>query len=252
LVTGGSSGIGRATALAFASRGARVVVASRSRDRALSVVRALELAGGDGYFIPADVSIESAVEAMVAETMELYGRLDVAVNCAALTDPVLAPTAELDEAEFDQMIAVTLKGVWLCMKHELKAMVAGKGGAIVNLASANGLHGTPGASHYAAAKHGVLGLTKTAALEYAERGIRINALCPGPTDTPLLRRMIAVREEDAGEDDMAETLARRTPMKRLAQPEEVASAILWLCSPDASYVTGTFLRVDGGLAAGIL
>lgn len=248
LITGGSSGIGKATALAFAHQGERVVVGSRNRRRGMEVVRQIELVDGEAFFVPCDVTRVRDVESLVEQTVDLYGSLDVAVNAAAVTDPVLARTAELSEEEFDQMLSVTLKGVWLCMRAEIPAMLESGGGAIVNIGSANGLHGMPMASHYAAAKDGVLGLTKTAALEYAREGIRVNSVCPGPTDTPLLERMVKVVEGEG--PGATEAYARRAPLGRVARPDEVAKAIVWLASDDASYVTGSRLSVDGGMSAG--
>lgn len=249
LVTGGSSGIGRATAEAFARRGDRVVIAARTRRRAMEVVRTIELGGGEAYFLPTDVSQAHQVAALIEQTMDLYGRLDCAVNAAAVTDPHFAPTADLSEEEFDLMMGVTLKGTWLSMKHEIPAMLGGGGGVIVNVSSLSGLSGSPMASHYSAAKHGIIGLTRSAALEYAPRGIRINCVLPGATDTPMLRRVFEVMSpEDPAIQE--EKQRQAIPMGRIGRPEEVARTILWLASEEGSYVTGAMLSVDGGLAAG--
>lgn len=252
LVTGGTSGIGRAVALALAEVGSRVVVAARGRRRGMAVVRAVELEGGEAYFIPTDVSRAEEVDALVEQILDLYGALHYAVNAAAVTDPVLARTAELTEEEFDEMVAVTLRGAWLCMRREIPAIVASGGGAIVNIASINGVHGTPGPAHYAAANHAVVGLSKTAAVEYGDRGIRVNCVCPGPTDTPMLRRTFEVLGKDVpgGAEAVEERYTTLTSSGRVGRPSEVARAVRWLCSSEASYVNGAVLTVDGGLAAG--
>ena len=247
LVTGGSSGIGRATALAFARGGARVVIAARGLTRGEAVVREIEDLGGTALFIPTDMSKAADITALIQRTVQNYGKVDIAVNSAGTVTGGL--TAELSEEAFDQTVAVNLRGVWLVMKYEIKQMLIQGGGTIVNISSVNGLIGTPGASAYAASKHGVTGLSKSAALEYARSGIRINTVCPGAFRTPMLEGIW--EQMSPGEPEKAEArYSERVPMGRVGRPEEVAEAIVWLCSDAASYVTGAVLTVDGGLAAG--
>lgn len=242
LVTGGSAGIGRATALACAAEGARVVVANRSVDRGTATVRSIKQAGGEAAFVQTDIALAADVEALIAATLGLYGRLDCACNSAG-TVSTAAATAEYTEAEWDRGIAVNLTGVWLCMKYELWPMLDQGGGAIVNIASAFGLVGFPGRAAYTASKHGVVGLTRAAALEYARAGIRVNAVCPGAVRTP-------VRTPLPGREAAPEApTAARPPSGRLGTPAEVAAAVVWLCSEAAALVTGQVMSVDGGLAA---
>ena len=250
LVTGGSSGLGRATALAFAREGAAVVIASRGVERGEAVQRDLVALGAEAEYVPTDVSRAEQVEALVRRTVERFGRLDCAFNNAAAIDVgVHKPTAEFSEEDFDGHVALNLKSVWLCMKHEIVQMLArGTGGAIVNTSSVNGLGGVPGDAFYAMSKAGVLGLTKSAALEYAQQGIRVNALVAGGFRTPMLEGVFARVSPD--DPAAAETgFARLTALGRIGRPEEAAEAVLWLCSEAASYVTGHSLIVDGGLTA---
>lgn len=236
LVTGGGSGIGRATALALAAAGARVVVSDVNGEGVAETVRLVEAVGGRAWGMVVDVTQGAAVEALVRGTVERYGRLDWAVNNAGVGG-VMAPTDQQSEAAWDAIMEVNLKGVWLCMKYEIRAMLEQGGGAIVNVASAAGLVGFRYAAPYAASKHGVVGLTRSAALEYARKGIRVNAVCPGFTETPMV--------EGLGET-MVEATVKAIPMRRLGTPEEIAQAIVWLCSEGASFVTGHALAVDGG------
>ncbi|MBN8618005.1 MAG: SDR family oxidoreductase [Anaerolineae bacterium] len=236
LVTGGGSGIGRATALALAAAGARVVVSDVNGEGAAETVRLVEAVGGRAWGMVVDVTQGAAVEALVRGTVERYGRLDWAVNNAGVGG-VMAPTDQQSEAAWDSIMEVNLKGVWLCMKYEIRAMLEQGGGAIVNVASAAGLVGFRYAAPYAASKHGVVGLTRSAALEYARKGIRVNAVCPGFTETPMVAGL--------GET-MVEATVKAIPMRRLGTPEEIAQAIVWLCSEGASFVTGHALAVDGG------
>lgn len=252
LVTGGTSGIGRATARAFADRGASVAIAARGEDRGRQVVDEIEQAGGEAIFVRADMAEPAEVEAMVEAVVERYGRLDAAVNNAARGHPA-ARTADLSEEEFDRTLAVNLRGVWLSMKHEIHQMLAQDpaGGAIVNTSSVNGLGGAPRGSLYSASKAGVLGLTKSAAQEYAADGIRINGLVPGPVLTPMLK---GVFEELSGGDPEAREAVEQeyhesTALGRIGRPEEAAEAAVWLCSEDASYVVGHSLIADGGFSA---
>jgi NAD(P)-dependent dehydrogenase (short-subunit alcohol dehydrogenase family) len=250
LITGGSSGLGRATALAFAREGAAVVIASRGAERGEAARRELEALGARAEFVRADVSRAAEVEALVKRTVERFGRLDCAFNNAAAIDVgAFKATAEFSEAEFDAHLALNLKSVWVCMKHEIAQMLQqGSGGAIVNTSSINGLGGVAQNALYAAAKAGVLGLTKSAAQEYAARGIRVNALVAGGFRTPMLEgafRLFSPRDPAAAEAEFA----RLVPLGRIGRPEEAADAVLWLCSDSASYVTGHSLIVDGGVTA---
>jgi NAD(P)-dependent dehydrogenase (short-subunit alcohol dehydrogenase family) len=250
LVTGGSSGIGRATALAFAGEGAAVVIAARGEERGRAVVRELEALGGEAELVVADVSQAGAVAALIERTVARFGRLDHAFNAAAAIDPGgFKRTAEIAEEEFDRHLELNLKSVWLCMKHEIAQMMRQeKKGTIVNASSINGLGGAPMAALYAAAKAGILGLTKTAAQEYAAEGIRINALVAGGFDTPMLQSVF----ERVSPQDPAAARAQfdgLVPLGRIGRPEEAAQAVLWLSSDAASYVIGHSLIVDGGLTS---
>lgn len=250
LVTGGSSGIGRAAALAFAREGARVVIASRGRERGEAVAREIEAAGGEALFVPTDVSRAADVQALVREAVGHFGRIDCAFNNAAtLETERMQATHEYSEEEWDQGMALNLKSVWLCMKHELEQMLQqGGGGAIVNTSSVNGLGGVPRSALYAAAKAGVLALTKSAALEVATQGIRINTLVAGGFRTPMLESVFS-RMSPENPAAVEESLSQMVPLQRIGRPEEAADAVLWLCSEAASYVTGLSLIVDGGLTA---
>ena len=239
LVTGSGSGIGRASALAFAREGAQVVVSDVSVAGGEETVRLIQQAAGEAVFVKADVSQSAEVEALIAKTVETYGRLDCAHNNAGIAGRT-ARVADDTEENWDQILAINLKGVWLCMKYEIPAMLQHGGGAIVNTASDAGLIGVRRTGAYVASKHGVVGLTKTAALEYAKSGIRVNAVCPGPIDTPMLQQV-------AGQ--VLEKMAAAQPNGRLGKPEEIAEAAMWLCSDAASFVTGHPMPVDGGYMA---
>ena len=244
LITGGGGGIGRATALAFAREGARVAVADAAADSAQETVRLINQAGGQAMTLTGDVTEASIVEGMVKSVVSAYGRLDCAFNNAGIAgfqvDAAGQKTADWSEAAFDRMIAVNLKGVWLCMKHELTQMVAQGGGAIVNTASIAGLIGLPTSSAYVAAKHGVVGLTKTAAIEYAADNVRVNAVCPGYIETKMTEEVMHRRGEQ---------ILAMVPYRRMGKPEEIAEMVLWLCSDRASYVSGAAYNVDGGYMA---
>lgn len=242
LVTGGGSGIGRATAVAFAHAGARVVVADVDRAGGEETVRRIIGAGGAARFVQTDVTQAAQVEALVHQTIGAYQRLDYACNNAGIAG-LDAGLADHPEAAWDHILAVNLKGVWLCMKYEIPAMLRQGGGTIVNIASVAGLVGGSGTAAYTASKYGVIGLTKAAALEWAPRGIRVNAVCPGFIRTPMLERFLGA------DPAMEGPLTALEPMGRMGTPEEVAQAVVWLCSDAASFVTGVPLPVDGGWVA---
>ena len=242
LITGAGSGIGRASALTFAREGAKVAVADKLVDGGRETVRMVEAAGGTASFIEVDVSDAASVEAMVNATVETYGRIDCAYNNAGIEGQV-APTDSYADDMFDRVIAVNLTGVWLCMKYEIPRLLEHGGGAIVNTASGAGLIGVAGLSAYVASKHGVIGLTKTAALEYAKSGIRVNAVCPGLIQTPMVERLTADQPQ------LGEALVAMEPVGRTGRPEEIAESVVWLCSDAASFVTGHAMSVDGGFVA---
>jgi len=242
LVTGAGSGIGRVSALAFAREGAKVVVADIIAEDGEDTMNSIKKAGGETSFIRTDVSKASEVEAMVNKTIETYGHLDCAYNNAGV---VISPrlTPETSEEDWDHVINVNLKGVWLCMKYEIPQMIKSGKGAIVNASSMVGLIGLPKRSAYAASKHGVIGLTKVAALEYANAGIRVNAICPAVVRTPLVERII---ESDPEAESQ---LMSMIPMERLGTLEEMAEVVVWLLSDASSFVTGHAMLVDGGAVA---
>jgi NAD(P)-dependent dehydrogenase (short-subunit alcohol dehydrogenase family) len=244
LVTGGGSGIGRASALAYANAGAKVVVSGRREKEALETVALIQKAGGQGLFVRADVSNEADVEHLVTKTLSTYGRLDIAFNNAGIEGEVGKQTHEQSLDNYRAVIDTNVLGVLLAMKHEISAMLKNGGGAIVNNASVGGLIGFPGVSVYVASKHAVLGLTKTAALEYARKGIRVNAVSPGGIETPMLDRFTG-----GPGTDFFNQLAGMHPIGRLGRPEEIAEAVLWLSSDRASFVTGLTLTADGGWTA---
>lgn len=243
LVTGGTSGIGRETALLFAKSGASVAVAGRREAEGNETVELIRAAGGDALFVKADVSKGSEVEALVQRAVEKFGRLDVAFNNAGI-EGELSPIVRQSEEDFDRTININLKGVWLCLKYEIRQMLKqGAGGSIVNMASVLGLVGSAGGSAYSASKHGVIGLTKTAALENAKTGIRVNAVCPGFIDTPMSERTLGVAS-------VHKYVVGLHPVGRLGQAKEIAEAVLWMSSDAAPFLTGTSLVLDGGFLAG--
>lgn len=242
LITGASSGIGFATAQAFAKQGAKVVIADVQTDKGEQAVAAIKQAGGEASFVKTDVSDPKQVENMVAHTLSTYQRLDFAINNAGI-DGDRALTADCSEQNWDRVIDINLKGVWLCMKHEIPQMLKQGGGCIVNIASIAGVVGFQNVPAYCASKGGVIQLTKTAALEYAKQGVRINAVCPGVIKTPMVA---GVFEKDP---KMEEALNAGTPIGRLGSPEEIASAIMWLCSEHAGFMIGQPLIMDGGFTA---
>jgi NAD(P)-dependent dehydrogenase (short-subunit alcohol dehydrogenase family) len=242
LVTGGASGIGRATALTFAREGAKLVVADMNADGGQQTVHMITEQGGEAVFVRTDVSKAVEVQALISQAVATYGRLDCAHNNAGISGGGRALTAEYSEDTWHQVIAVNLTGVWLCMRYEIPQMLSQGSGAIVNTASVAGLIGARGLAAYVASKHGVVGLTKTAALEYAQQGIRVNCVCPGVIQTPMTERGLSNPERRA-------RIIASEPMGRVGTPEEIAEAVVWLCSNAASFVTGHTMTVDGGHVA---
>lgn len=240
LVTGAGSGIGRQSALMFAREGARVVVADWELEAGKETARLIENHGGQAIFVKVDVSKAKEVESLVQQTLQAYGRLDAAHNNAGI-EAQKHPIVDGSEENWDRVLEINLKGVWLCLKYEIPAMMAQGGGAIVNTSSILGVLGTMNAAPYIASKHGVIGLTKAAALEYADFGIRVNAVCPSITDTPMVRRA-------RGGTEVPPEHTANYPIKRLIKPEEVAEAAVWLCCARASYLNGHTLVIDGGMS----
>ncbi len=244
LVTGGGSGLGRATVQALAREGAKVLVADLNLESAHETVIMVAETGGEASAFAMDVTVAAQVEAMVQMTVERYGRLDCAFNNAGIPGKVGTSVIDYEEEDWDRVIAVDLKGVWLGMKYELKQMLKQGSGVVVNTASIAGLVGLVGSSPYVASKHGVVGLTKTAALEFAQQNIRVNAVCPGVFRTPLVEKIIAELPE------REELYLSAQPIGRMGRPEELAEAVVWLCSDAASFVTGHAFPIDGGYVAG--
>jgi len=243
IVTGGTSGIGRDAAVLFAKAGAKVVVAGRRESEGNETMDLVRAAGGDGLFVKTDVSRAAAVESLVRKTVEKFGRLDVAFNNAGI-EGSFTPVAEQSEEDWDRVIDINLKGVWLCLKYEIQQMLKqGGGGAIVNMASVAGLMGFAGAGTYCASKHGVMALTKTAALENARSGIRVNVVCPAVVETPMAERLF-------GEPEIQKQILGLHPIGRFGTPTEIAEAVVWMCSGRASFMTGQSLVLDGGFLAG--
>jgi NAD(P)-dependent dehydrogenase (short-subunit alcohol dehydrogenase family) len=247
LVTGGSSGLGEATAFKFAEEGARVVIAARRAEQSEQVVRRIVSRGGEAHFVRADVSRAADIEALVKAAVDKYGRIDCAVNNAGIAGPRLTPLADVTEAQWDEVMGINLKGVWLCMKHEITAMLSSGGGAIVNVASIYGYKPSDmGHAPYATSKHAVIGLTKSAAVDYGQKSIRINAVAPGFTRSEMVNP-----ERPRAAEHYKMLTARHSSMNRLGTADEAANAIVWLCSDKASFVNGAVLAVDGG-SAGLL
>lgn len=242
IVTGASSGLGAATARQLAAEGAKVVLAARRRDKGEAVLRDIEAAGGDGIFVQTDVNKTADVKALVAAAVDRFGGLDGAFNNAGVTGPVFTPIADIDEADWDAAFATNLRAVFVCMKYQIPAMLARGGGAIVNMASRYGLFaGDIGNAPYATSKFGVVGLSKTAAIDYAEKGVRVNAICPGYIHSEMVDPFL-----ESEPDLMARVIHRHNGMNRVGDPEEIAEAVTWLLSDQASFVSGTALLASGG------
>jgi NAD(P)-dependent dehydrogenase (short-subunit alcohol dehydrogenase family) len=244
IVTGASRGIGAATAHALAEAGAKVVLAARDAARLEHLAAEIEAAGGTALSVPTDIGNPADVERMVALTLEAFGRLDIAVNNAAGGGHPPTPLTDVATADFDSALSINLRGTFLCLKHEIAAMLknGSGGGAIVNMTSTAGLEGVGGLAGYVSTKHGIVGLTKVAALEYAARNIRVNALAPGPILTEHLERAGELAQKGA---------AQAMPMRRIGRPDEVADAVVWLCGNAASFITGATIPIDGGKLAGM-
>ena len=243
IITGGTSGIGRDTAVLFAEAGAKVVVAGRREAEGNETVDLIRKAGGVGLFVQTDVSKARDIEALVRRSVEKFGRVDTAFNNAGI-EGNWRPIVDQSEEEWDHVININLKGVWLCVKHEIQQMLKqGGGGTIVNMSSVAGLMGAPAAAPYCASKHGVIGLTRTAALEYAKEKIRVNAVCPAVIETPMEQRLF-------GEPEAHKYALSMHPIGRLGTPREIAEAVLWLCSEKSSFMTGHYIVLDGGFLVG--
>lgn len=250
LIVGGTSGIGSVTANLAAERGYSVIIAGRDPHKAQKVLDAISSKGFAAQFIQTDIAERKQVESLITEVVNLYGRLDCVCNSAALDEGIGIALADVEEEDYDRQMGVNLKGIWLCMKYQIRQMLKQGGGSMVNVSSINGLGGAKGASVYAAAKSGMLGLTKSAAQEYATAGIRINAVCAGAFDTPMLNKVFA-KANPENPSKIEELYKSFIPMQRIGDPSEAAEAILWLLSDKASYVTGHSMIVDGGFSSGM-
>jgi NAD(P)-dependent dehydrogenase (short-subunit alcohol dehydrogenase family) len=243
LITGGTTGIGRDTAVHFAKNGAKVVISGRRETEGNEAIALVRAAGGDGLFVKSDVSKSSDVQSLIAKTVEKFGHLDIAFNNAGI-EGQWKPIVEQSEEDWDSVIDINLKGTWLCLKYEIQQMLTeGSGGAIVNMSSVAGLMGSAGAAIYVASKHGVIGLTRTAALECAAKGIRVNAVCPAVIETAMADRAFA-------DPQVSKRVLAMHPLGRFGKPMEIAEAVLWLCSDKSSFMTGHYIVLDGGMRAG--
>ena len=243
LITGGTTGIGRDTAILLAKNGGKVVVSGRRETEGNETISLVRAAGGDGLFVKSDVSKSSDVQSLIQKTIEKFGRLDIAFNNAGI-EGNWKPIVEQSEEDWDAVIDINLKGVWLCLKYEIIQMLKqGSGGAIVNMSSVAGLMGSAGAEPYVASKHGVIGLTRTVALEYAAKGIRVNAVCPAVIETAMADRAFAHPEAN-------KRVLALHPLGRFGKPAEISEAVLWLCSAKSSFMTGHYIVLDGGMLAG--
>jgi NAD(P)-dependent dehydrogenase (short-subunit alcohol dehydrogenase family) len=241
-ITGGGSGIGRVTALAFAERGARIAVVGHIAEQIEETAGLVRQTGGEAIALVCDVARANEVERAVSQTVEAFSRLDFAFNNAGIEQPV-KPIVEVTDEEWDRLVAVNLRGAFLCMKRQIPAMLANGGGVIVNTSSGAGVTGIPGQGAYAATKFGLIGLTKSVALDYAAQNIRVNAICPGIIDTPMMGRF------SGGTDEGRERVIAQEPVGRMGRPEEIASAVMWMCSDDAAFLVGHALVMDGGQTA---
>jgi NAD(P)-dependent dehydrogenase (short-subunit alcohol dehydrogenase family) len=243
LVTGGTTGIGRETAVLFAKHGAKVVISGRREVEGNETIALVRAAGGDGLFVKSDVSKSADVHSLVQKTVEKFGRIDLLFNNAGV-EGQWKPIIEQTEEDWNSVIDINLKGTWLCLKFVIQHMLKqGTGGAIVNMSSVAGLMGAAGAAIYVASKHGVIGLTRTAALEYATKGIRVNAVCPAVIETAMADRAF-------GDPEVSKRILAQHPIGRFGKPIEIAEAVLWLCSDKSSFMTGHYITLDGGMLAG--
>jgi NAD(P)-dependent dehydrogenase (short-subunit alcohol dehydrogenase family) len=242
IITGGTSGIGRETAVLFAEAGAKVVVAGRREAEGKETVDLMRKAGGDGFFVKTDVAKAADVQALVQKTVDKFGRLDTAFNNAGI-EGNWVPMVDISEEDWDRTIDINLKGVWLCLKYEIQQMLKSGGGTIVNMASVAGLMGSPSAAPYCASKHGVIGLTRTAALEQAKQKIRVNAVCPAVIESPMEQRLFS-------EPEVHKFAVGMHPIGRIGTAREVAEAVLWMCSEKSSFMTGHYMVLDGGFLVG--
>jgi len=243
LVTGGNSGLGKASAISLAREGAKVVISARRSEEGEQVARLIKDDGGEAVFVRADMAVKADIEALIAQTVEAFGRLDFAINNAGIEGTVFVPTADYSEDTWDAVININLKAVWLCMKYEIPHLLKQKGSAIVNMSSVAGLVGGPVGAAYHASKHGVIGLTKAAAMEYAPQGLRVNAVAPAVIRTSMTER------GGFHNPELEPTLIAMHPLGRFGTPEEVGGAVAWLCSDGASFITGHVLAIDGGFLA---